>query len=315
MAVSGPIGSPQAPQESSVRLSEAVRIYLRLKGHGRPDTFQRAAERACGYVIDACGDKDLTDYTKTNANAFRDTLLERKMAGSSIARIFGTVRAVINFTSSELGLSMTNPFSGVYYDRSVGVEDREPVSTDDIRTVQHECRKIDDEIRWLVALVSDTGMRLAEAAGLHVDDLQLDQDIPCVTVREHPWRRLKTQGSQRVIPLIGASLWAAQRLLREHKDSPYAFPRYNTGDKTNANSASAALNKWLKQHVSDNCTMHSFRHSMRDRLRAVECPSDIVDQIGGWQTEGVGHGYGRGYPLSILVKWLVKIEGFTNDPE
>jgi len=307
MAVSGPQGTPQAPQESSVKLSEAVRIYLRLKGHGRPDTFHRAAERACGYVIDACGDKDLTDYVKADANAFRDVLLKRQMAGSSIARIFGTVRAVTNFTSSELGLSMTNPFSGVYFDRSAGVEDRLPVSTDDIRTVQGKCRKIDDEMRWLVALVSDTGMRLAEAAGLHVDDLQLDQGTPCVTVREHPWRRLKTQGSQRTIPLVGASLWAAQRLLREREDSPFAFPRYNSGDTTNANSASAALNKWLKQHVSDKCTMHSFRHSMRDRLRAVECPADIVDQIGGWQTEGVGHGYGRGYPQEVLRKWMTKI--------
>ena len=27
--------------------------------------------------------------------------------------------------------------------------------------------------------------------------------------------------------------------------------------------------------------MHSFRHSMRDRLRAVSCPSEMVDQIGG----------------------------------
>jgi len=144
------------------------------------------------------------------------------MAGSSISRIFGTIRAVINFTSSELGLSMTNSFSGVYFDRSVGVEDRKPVTTDDIRTVQEECRKIDDDLRWLVALVSDTGMRLAEAAGLHVDDLQLGQDIPCVTVREHPWRRLKTAGSQRTIPLVGESLWAAQRLLKEREDSPTA---------------------------------------------------------------------------------------------
>ena len=25
---------------------------------------------------------------------------------------------------------------------------------------------------------------------------------------------------------------------------------------------------------------------MRDRLREVECPSDIIDQIGGWQSGG-----------------------------
>jgi hypothetical protein len=53
--------------------------------------------------------------------------------------------------------------------------------------------------------------------------------------------------------------------------------------------------------------MHSFRHSMRDRLRAVECPADIVDQIGGWQTEGVGHSYGTGYPLEVLAKWMANV--------
>ncbi len=50
--------------------------------------------------------------------------------------------------------------------------------------------------------------------------------------------------------------------------------------------------------------VHSFRHSMRDRLRAVECPSDIIDQIGGWTTEGIGHAYGKGYSLEILAKWM-----------
>ena len=34
---------------------------------------------------------------------------------------------------------------------------------------------------------------------------------------------------------------------------------------------------------------------MRDRLRAVECPSDVIDQIGGWLTHGVGNSYGNGY--------------------
>ena len=53
--------------------------------------------------------------------------------------------------------------------------------------------------------------------------------------------------------------------------------------------------------------MHSFRHSMRDRLRAVQCPADIVDQIGGWQTNGVGHGYGEGYPIEVLHEWLSKV--------
>ena len=50
--------------------------------------------------------------------------------------------------------------------------------------------------------------------------------------------------------------------------------------------------------------MHSFRHSIRDRLRAVECPSDVIDQIGGWATEGVGQGYGKGHDLQVCAKWM-----------
>ena len=50
--------------------------------------------------------------------------------------------------------------------------------------------------------------------------------------------------------------------------------------------------------------MHSFRHSVRDRLRAVECPSDVIDQIGGWATEGAGQCYGERYELNVCMKWM-----------
>jgi integrase len=290
---------------SFVMLSEALTLYLDQKGQGRPATFQRAAERACAYVIDACGDKHLDVYTKADANAFRDTLIARGLAGSSLTRVFGTVRAVTNFAASEQGLTLNNPFAGVYYDRDAGVSDRNAVPIDALRLIQRRCREVDDDLRWLIALVSDTGLRLAEAAGLSRDDFVTHSDGSVVVrVQQHPWRRLKTKGSGRDVPLEGAALWAAQRILAAPTSSKLAFPRYNKTDTTNANAASAALNKWMKEYVPEGCTMHSFRHAMRDRLRAVECPADIVDQIGGWQTEGVGHGYGSGYPMDVLRKWM-----------
>jgi len=44
---------------------------------------------------------------------------------------------------------------------------------------------------------------------------------------------------------------------------------------------------------------------MRDRLKAVECSSDVTDQIGGWLTHGVGHGYGKGFQKKTLLKWML----------
>ena len=126
-------------------------------------------------------------------------------------------------------------------------------------------------------------------------------------LKPHQWRTLKTKGSERNIPLVGASLWACERIMESNNDTQFAFPRYTNTSNCNANSASASLNKWLRDQLMDDYVIHCFRHSLRYRLRAVECPSDIVDRIGGWITAGVGQGYGEGYRLDVLNKWMLKI--------
>ena len=288
-------------------LKAAVAVYLRLKGLDRPPTFEAAVRRSCGYLIDCCGMKNLQDYLRSDATQFRDYLFAKGLNGSSVARIFGTVRAVINLAISEFGLSIINPFSNVYFDQSQGVKKRIPVKPEDIEKVQEECYKADDEKRWLIALVADTGIRLGEGAGLLRSDFVEQDGILCVNIRPHPWRSLKTLSSKRLVPLVGSSKWAAEQILAQSADSRFAFPNYNDGQRTNANSASAALNKWLKSKIGQGYTIHSFRHSMRDRLRAVECPSEIIDQIGGWLTHGVGNSYGKGYPEAVLLKFMNKI--------
>ena len=105
---------------------------------------------------------------------------------------------------------------------------------------------------------------------------------------------------------MGTSLWAAKKVIH-NSNTPFAFPRYNDGELANANSASAALNKWLKPLVNEGCVVHSFRHAMRDRLRAVECPKEIIDQIGGWSSSDVGESYGDGFSQIIARSWLDKI--------
>ncbi len=88
----------------------------------------------------------------------------------------------------------------------------------------------------------------------------------------------------------------------------WLFPRYIKDEKCYATHASNAINKWLKKEFGG-LTAHSLRHSLRDRLRAVECPVDMIDQIGGWKSVGgVGVNYGRGYSLAKLREYLESIE-------
>ena len=107
-----------------------------------------------------------------------------------------------------------------------------------------------------MALISDTGMRLSEAAGLCKGDIYLDEAVPYVDIKPHPWRRLKTAGSQRKVPLIGMSFWAARRVY-EASNSPFLFPRYCDENECHSNSASAALNNWLKQAAGSDYVIHS----------------------------------------------------------
>ena len=294
-------------QSSCMTLSEALELYLRLKGVNKGKVFRRGAERNIQSVVDVLSDRPLDEYSSSDAAAYRDYLLKRGLTTNSVKRNFATIRSVINLAIQEHDLECKNAFSRVYLPDLDDAKKRKPIPVENIREIQKECMSIDDEARWLVALISDTGMRLSEAAGLHVDDIKLDCEIPHIDLKPHAWRGLKTRGSQRQIPLVGASLWVAKRVKETNTASPFSFPRYTSARGTNANSASAAINKWLRPRVPEGCVIHSFRHSLRDRLRAVQCPSDMIDQIGGWSTAGVGQSYGEGYELTATIEFLMQI--------
>jgi len=303
MLVSKPVNN----NSNAPLLSEALTTYLKLKGEDKNKIFVRTANRSIKYVIELLGDLPIDEYSSKDASKFRDYLLDRGLLISSIKRIFSSIRSIINLSISEEGISCINAFSKTYMPGNNNVEIRKPIPIRDIKHIQSLCREYDDDLRWLIALLSDTGMRLGEGVGLLKSDINLDSEIPHIKLIPHPWRRLKTKGSQRYIPLVGATLWACKRILEHNNDSIYAFPRYTSSKECNTNSASASLNKWLKEQLTDNYVIHGFRHSFRDRLRAIECPSDIIDQLGGWSLKSVGQGYGSGYNINHLYCWISKI--------
>ncbi|MBT4019723.1 MAG: tyrosine-type recombinase/integrase [Alphaproteobacteria bacterium] len=293
-------------------LNDAKELYIQLKGTGKGKTFFQAAERSVRYVSKALGDRTLDQYSSQDAAMFRDWLIAKGLSVVSVKRNFSTIRSIVNLCIRENGLTCRNAFSATYMPQHEERAKRQPIPVENINTIQNSCYEIDDDLRHIVALISDTGMRLAETVGLKLSDIHLDVDVPHVMVQPHPHRHLKTADSERAIPLTGASLWAAKRVVATSASSEFAFPRYSKKGECYSNSASATLNKWIKPFVPINCVLHSFRHSIRDRLRAIECPADVIDAIGGWATAGVGHNYGSGHPLAVKHHWLDQIAKGTS---
>ena len=255
-------------------------------------------------MIEHLGDKPLDTYLSSDASAFRDWLISRGLNLTSVKRIFGTVRAVVTLGISESGLNCINAFSKTFLPTQEK-QKRATIDLNDIRRVQQICFQMGDERRLLVALISDTGMRLSEELGLCWDGVHLDHAYPHLSLKEHPWRPLKTASSKRLLPLVGCALETV-KLLHKQSSTPFLFNSYTNAKRCNGNSCSAALNKWLKNYVPD-AVIHSFRHSFRDRLRNAGVQSEVIDQLGGWAKQSVGQSYGECYDLSGLSKAIKQL--------
>ena len=98
----------QPVKPSAPLMSEATSFYLRLKGDGKDKAFIRAAQRNAASVIELLGDRPINDYASSEAGKLRDVLLNRGLAVTSIKRMFGSVKAIINLAMAEHGIEGLN---------------------------------------------------------------------------------------------------------------------------------------------------------------------------------------------------------------
>ena len=133
-------------------------------------------------VLGIIGDKPISDFTTIDAGKVCDEMITKGLSVLSVNRTFITIKAIIKLAIAEYGLDIRNPFASIFM---LQEQPRKHVSipVETICSIQQARFTIDYDMRWLIALISDTGMRLAEAAGPHMDDLHLDDDVPYVEIR------------------------------------------------------------------------------------------------------------------------------------
>ena len=191
-------------------LSDASALHHRLKGGGKTRLFFDVSNRSIPYLEECLGHNDLAAIEIKDAGRFRDHLCSRGMSSSSVKRIFSSVNAIVNMAIRERGLNISNVFSGTFIPEDEVKKRRLSIPNKVLLKVQRECVKSDDQPRWLIGLISDTGMQLSEACGLHSSDIHLDSETPHIKLVEHSWRRLKATSSRQEVPLIEEALWAAK---------------------------------------------------------------------------------------------------------
>jgi integrase len=287
-----------------VLLSEAFVVYLDNHPKGRNKDFQSNQAQHWTKLVNQMGDIALEGLTRNHAKQYRDQRLATGVKTTTLTREISVLRAVINVACREIPLNLTNPFDSLtIHNVNEDAVKRVPFTQDEWKALVNAAIKADDEPRRIALVLACTGARLAEIVGLRKQDFNAAAEE--IQIRSHDSRSLKTLGSARVIPLLPAAVKALSAQLAS-STTDYLFPSYANANATHSGSASATLSKWAKKFVVAK-SMHNFRHTFRDALRAVECPESIAKEIGGWSSSNdVSVGYGQGYPIQVKRDWLFK---------
>jgi integrase len=278
-------------------LSEMAEEYLSLR-----QIDQTPPRVALNIFISLAGDRNVGEYTREDAKLFVRHLTIRGNKTATIRRRINSLSAILNYAYAELDLDKRNPFTRLII-RNEGddVSKRGTFTNEQLKAGYDKAVNSGSQVKLLMPLLGETGCRLAEIVGLELNDIDVENEL--IHIRQNQIRRLKTRNSERTLPLVGYAKKAMELALAK-SDGKYLFPRYVRGGKCNADHASAALNKWLKKDF-DGLTAHCLRHTFRDRLRAVECPSELIDQIGGWRSvSSIGAGYGKGYSIDAIEHYM-----------
>jgi len=290
-----------------VLLSEAFAIYLDNHQKGNDSAFKDSQSQHWTKFIALTGDIPLITLNREHAKEYRDHRLNTGVKAATVKRELNTLMAIVNKAFAELTINQKNPFEQLTIHKTATntSTEKQPYSREEITKLLSQARALNDERRRIVIVLALTGARLAEIVGLRRKDVDLINNS--IQIASHESRSLKTSASARTLPLLPMALEAIEKQLSDHTGD-FVFPSYASKTEVKADSASAALNKWAKTIVNEpNRTMHSFRHALRDQLRAVNCPDAVSKAIGGW-SEGndVSSSYGLGYELDVKRKWLTK---------
>jgi integrase len=293
----------QGGEQHGARLSDALKAYF--AGHEKASDLQFKArvERDWKTLTESTGDILVRQLARKHANAWRDNELARGLKTDSVKRNSNSIRAVISAAIRELELDgFTNPFddlriAGAGKDAST----RKTPSALELKGIADKFSQDDSLPALIICMQLGTGTRIAEISGLAHEDVLLDAETPHIRIQPRSWRTLKTEASQRDVPLVGAALEAAKRAVALAKGKDALFPIY--AHERGADTASATVNKRLKNW---GITSHGFRHGMKDLLREVDCPEPLQREIQGHSLNDPADGYGKGPSLTKKAEWLSK---------
>lgn len=237
----------------------------------------KALNYAIQSFVEIIGDLDIRHITWNHASQWKKECQSKGLSPGTISRRAGALKAMIARQFRIFGVSKDNPFANLGLKKGHSSDQRLPFSLDHLEAIDSylDKSKVDLEVRLIIEVLKATGARLSEVTGLTVNDVKPDASVPHILIRNNAIRELKTNVSERTIPINAKLKSALVKQCRGKKGSEPVFQEKNR--KTN--NISAKINKAIRAAgvpESPKLVGYSFRHTMKEAMRTADIP--IEDQ-------------------------------------
>ncbi|MDR3418986.1 MAG: tyrosine-type recombinase/integrase [Nevskia sp.] len=311
-----------APPRTS--MTEAYKLYVKEiaadeivgKSAQQRRKWRNVKKRAVESFVQLVGDIPIADVTRDHALAIwrvwqrrvapTERLSKPTHAATTGNRELGALRTIYSAYFKHMGEpDKANPFEGLSFkERHTRRRIRPPFEKQWL--VDQILRPgaldgLNPDARGILLATIETGARPSELANLDSSSIVLDHAVPHISIRpredrNNP-RELKTEESERSIPLVGVALPVFQRF----RDG---FPRYREREE----AASSTINKFLREHglaPTKRHTLYSLRHSLEDRMKEAGIDAELRRVLMGHKLNR--ETYGTGGSLAWRRQELMKI--------
>lgn len=253
------------------------------------------------------GHPDVLKIEARHANEYRAKLIQSVNDGkfkSDVAKkrlqwlkmIFAVV-----FTSDYSQL--TNPFGNL---RGFKIEDaakRKPFTEEEVQIINRELAvsNISDEAKAIITLGQYTGCSVRELVLLECGDINLDAEIPYISIRPNSARtKVKNGGTRhRSLPLVEEALEVMRKF-------PNGFPSYR--NEKGPGRMNGTMSDFFTRRTPGK-GHYSFRHRIDDLLKNSGCDIGVKAGVMGHAMTGHNLYYGEGYALQVKLDALNRAFG------
>jgi integrase len=317
--------------------------WLAQKAPAAPDQYRYPVR----LFADLYGAIPVQEIAKTHIREFRDALQRRPRAGgalfadtpfpvmlkraedenlprvgaSTAEKDYRCFKTLLGFAVDE-GYLEHNPALGIKLHikkqkvAEVRKAKRRSISPEELlRLLQAAEQHFSEEDLWFVRILTYTGARPEEIAQLAPADFVTVQGHLCLRLHDEGDNKLKSPSAFRLIPV--------HPNLVECRIQDFVGRRTTVSQLFSKMTANARKRKYSnmqrrlttlmrnKAHVQDpRVVPYSIRHAFKDAMRIIGAPEEVVERLMGHSSPSrvVARGYGNPDQVSILAKWMTKVD-------